>query len=96
MHREPVKTDAAETFIVFVTNGQRNSRGQISLLTNLPDAERFLETLLMEGVPAERIGVFRATPADRPVAITTPPVARRSSLMPIRRLAKGMAPPDFP
>ncbi len=83
MHREPGKTDAAETFIVFVTDGQSNSRGQISLLTNLPDAERFLETLLMEGVPAERISVFRATPADRPIAATTPPLARRSSMMPI-------------
>lgn len=81
MHREAGKTDAAETFIVLVTNGQSNSRGQISLLTNLPDAERFRETLLMEGVPAERIRVFRATPADRPVTVTTPLVSRRSRLM---------------
>ena len=83
MNRQAGKTDAAETFIVFVTNGQSTSRGQISLLTNLPDAERFLETLLMEGVPAERISVFRATPADHPVAVTAPPVARKSSMMPI-------------
>ena len=83
MHREAGKTDAAETFIVLVTNGQGNGRGQISLLTNLSDAERFRQTLLMEGVPAERISVFRATPADRPVVVTTRPVARRSSLMPI-------------
>ena len=83
MHREAVKTEAAETFIVFVTNGQSNSRGQISLLTNLPDAERFLETLLMEGVAAERIRVFRATPADRPIAVTTPAVARTGRVMPI-------------
>jgi len=83
MQREAGMTDAAETFIIFVINGQNNGWGQISLLTNLPDAERILATLLMEGDPAERIRVFRATPADRPVAVTTPPVPRRSRLMPI-------------
>ena len=83
MHRDVGKIDAAETFIVFVANGQSNGRGQISLLANLSDAERFLETLLMEGVPAQRIRVFWATPADRPVAVTTLPAASRRSLMTI-------------
>lgn len=83
MHREAGKTDAAETFIVLVTNGQSNARGETSLLANLTDAERSRETLLMEGDPAERISVFRATPADRPVVVTAPPLARTSSLMPI-------------
>ncbi len=83
MHREAGKTDAAETLIVFVTSGQSNGRGQISLLTNLSDAERFLQTLLMEGVPAERSNVFRATPADSPEDVTTPPAASRSRMMPI-------------
>lgn len=83
MHREAGKTDAAETFIVLVGTGESNARGETSLLANLTDAERFRETLLMEGVPAERIRVFRATPADRPVAVTTLPGASRRSLMPI-------------